>query len=171
MFFSLGKMAAGGRGAVTVLLVYCLLTKISKPIHVDPVRMVGNIFPLLNLNDNPSKYEDLGYKQTNNDLAKASTGYGTYTLAVTLVYPLLYNKFTKKTKSTTPTQSPLTTGLIIAICLILSGDIHPCPGPHHFKTPGEANPRAEDKHATHTLQVRSGTSPCSSAQYLDPLLW
>lgn len=72
-------MAAGGRGAVTVLLVYCLLTKILKPIHVDPVRMVGNIFPLLHLNDNPSKYEDLGYKQTNNDLAKASTGYGTYT--------------------------------------------------------------------------------------------
>jgi len=35
-------MAAGGRGAVTVLLDYCLLTKILKPVHVDPARMVGN---------------------------------------------------------------------------------------------------------------------------------
>lgn len=113
--------------AVTAVSVYCLLINFAKPIYVDSARMVGNITPSLYLNDKTSKYEGLNYKQTNHDMAKASFVYGTYTPAVTLVYPSLYKRITRRTKP--PTRLTQSNALIIAICLMLSGDIHPCPGP------------------------------------------
>lgn len=113
-------MAAGLSGAVTAVLVYCLLMNFAKPIYVDSAGMVANITPSLYLHDKTSKYEGLNHKQTNHDMAKASIGYGTYTLAVTLVYPSLYERITRRTKP--PTRLTQSNALIIAICLMLSRD-------------------------------------------------
>lgn len=63
------------------------------------------------------------------------------------------------------------TGLIVAICLMLFGYIHPCPGPHHFKTPGEAILLTEGASVIPTLQVCStGTAPCVCAHHSNSLL-
>jgi len=40
----------------------------------------------------------------------------------------------KRSKSVTRRHQSEALGLIIMICLLLSGDIHPCPGPHHAKS-------------------------------------
>lgn len=151
-----------------MLLIYCLLLNFIKPIHVDPTRRASNILLLLDLIDKPSYYKDLGYKPTNNELAKTNISNGTYILALTLVYPSLYNKMTRKTKTTTTNQSPLTTGLIILICLMLSSEVHPCPVPAHTEKLGEATP-AIDSCVIPTLQVCSTSLPqCSFGHHSNP---
>ncbi len=82
-----------------------------------------------------------------NNKAKPSIGYGKHLLATTLIYPSLYKQIWKKNKTTSRLQ--WTNALIITICLILSGDIHPCPGPHRV-TPEE---RPLEERDTTVLQV------------------
>ncbi len=66
---------------------------------------------------------------------------------MTLIYPSLYKQIRKKNKTTSRLQ--WTNALVITIFLILSGDIHPCPGPHRI-TPEEW---PVEEHATTVLQV------------------
>ncbi|KAJ8385627.1 hypothetical protein AAFF_G00184240 [Aldrovandia affinis] len=64
-------------------------------------------------------------------------GFGRHVIAVAFIYPSLYNRGTKHTKTVSKLQQSHT--LIITICLLLSGDIHQCPGP--LNKPAEDGPR------------------------------
>lgn len=69
------------------------------------------------------------------------------TLAIIIIFPALYKQIRKNTKTTSRLQ--WNNALIITICLILSGDIHQCPGLHHA-TPEE---RPVEEHTATVLQV------------------
>lgn len=82
-------------------------------------------------------------------------GYGKHALAVTFIYPSLYNRVKKHTKPATQLQ--LSDTLIITICLLLSGDIHPCPGPLHTIPGNEANITVDETWITTVSQDTAGS--------------
>ncbi len=125
-------MAAGALGVVTALLVYSLLFNFLSPINLSFFADHFNNHSLFN------RYEktfvnnaDWLVKQTYNALGNFR--HGKHTLAVTFIYPSLYKRVKIHSKSSTRRHQSKALGLIIMICLLLSGDIHPCPGPHHAK--------------------------------------
>ncbi len=81
-------------------------------------------------------------------------GYGKHALALTFIYPSLYNRMKKHTKP--PAMLRYSDALIIRICLLLSGDIHPCPGPLHVGPEIEASIPADATCNTAVSQVRTG---------------
>ncbi|KAK7898708.1 hypothetical protein WMY93_019561 [Mugilogobius chulae] len=118
-------MAAGASGAAFALLSYCLLLNILKPDDVVWTQNSSDINYQRHANNSIFAFEDLSHKQTNH--VKAKVGFGKYALAMAFIYPSLYKRLTKRMKP--PARLQVTRTLIIAICLMISGDIHPCPGP------------------------------------------
>lgn len=72
-------------------------------------------------------------------------GLGKHVLAATLIHPHLYSEIRKHTKSALKPQQSL--ALVITICLLLSGDIHQCPGP--------TNPTSDNHHILTSNYCRS----------------
>ncbi|CAM4529999.1 unnamed protein product [Leuciscus chuanchicus] len=58
----------------------------------------------------------------------SSLGYGKTIVAITFVFPSLMTSFKKRLKKQ-PERSSQGETLIIILCLLLSGDVHQCPGP------------------------------------------
>lgn len=73
-------------------------------------------------------------------------GFGRYVLARTFIHPCFFNRVTKSSKTILKPQQSLQ--FIIAICLLLSGDIHQCPGPINFP----------EQDGTQTAPTHSGSS-------------
>ncbi len=127
-------MAAGALGVVTTLLVYSLLFNfLRSPINLVFLRIILiTIHSLFNGYDKTFfNNADWLVKQTYNALG--NFGHGKHTLALTFIYPSLYKRVKIHSKSSTRRHQSKALGQIIMICLLLSGDIHPCPGPHHAK--------------------------------------
>ena len=110
-------------GVVTAFLIYALLSNFLRPVDINPLQ---NIY---------ANNADLLHQQTNQN--HGNFGHGKHTRAVSLILPSLYNRLKKNTKP--PTRLQQSNALFITICLLLSGDIHPCPGPNH----AEANITAD----------------------------
>lgn len=146
-------MAAGRTGAITTLLVYGLFFNFVRPNNINSLKKPVGINPL------PSFYRygkyannaDLLGQQTNNGMA--NFGYGKHTLTVRFIFPSLYKSVKKRRKTTTRLRH--SDALIIMICLMLSGDIHPCPGPLHTNPGKEVNTTVDVTCNTSISQVRS----------------
>ncbi|XDV19047.1 hypothetical protein PO909_024621, partial [Leuciscus waleckii] len=85
-------------------------------------------------------------------------GFGRYALAVTLIHPHLFSQARRRVYKTV-LQQQQSLAFIIGICLLLSGDIHQCPGP--LSAPAQTGPRISSTHSrsnTGNLQV---CSPCT----------
>lgn len=80
-------------------------------------------------------------------------GYGRHALTATFIFPSLY--FRAKRHSKPPARLQHSDALIIIICLLLSGNIHPCPGPFNIKMELEDSIIADTIHTTTVLQVRT----------------
>ncbi len=125
-------MAAGALGVVTTLFVYSLLFNFLSPINLSFFADHFNNHSLFNGYEKTCvNNADWLVKQTYNALG--NFGHGKHTLAVTFIYPSLYKRVKIHSKSSTRRHQSKALGQIIMICLLLSGDIHPCPGPHHAK--------------------------------------
>ncbi len=123
-------MVAGALGVVTTLLVYSLLFNFLSPINLSFFADHFNNHSLFNGYEKTFvNNADWLVKQTYNALG--NFGHGKHTLAVTFIYPSLYKRVKIHSKSSTRRHQSKALGLIIMICLLLSGDIHPCPSPHH----------------------------------------
>lgn len=117
----------GGRsvtGAVVALLLYTLLLKIVQPVNVNAIQQSLNN-KYANTTEDPITHGTHQYKQTNK--VQLVFGYVEYVLAATLQFPQWYNPRKKTAKSSCRRHS--NEAVIIAICLLLPGDIHQCPGP------------------------------------------
>lgn len=91
-------------------------------------------------------------------------GFGRYALAVTLIHPHLFSQARGRVYKTV-LQQQQSLAFIIAICLLLSGDIHQCPGP--LSAPAQTGPRVSSTHSrsnTGNLQV---CPPCTQNYTLE----
>lgn len=138
------KMAVGREGVVTALLIYGLLVIFLRPFNT-------NLFPNF-YGKTYANNADLLSQKTNQ--AVGNFGYGKHALALTFICSSLYNRMTKHTKP--PTMLQHSDALIITICLLLSGDIHPCPGKLHAGPEIEASVLANTARNTAVSQVRTG---------------
>ena len=136
-----GRAGAGRAGAVTALfsiqLVY-FLSPANNILFMKPVDMnqFSNVYGKVGLLVNKA---DFLSQQTNQ--AMGNVGFGKHVLATTFVYPSLYLRLKKHFKP--PTQLRQSDALLITICLLLSGDIHPCPGPLHSEPVNQNNITAD----------------------------
>lgn len=135
-------MVAGALGGATALLIYSLLINflspgyfISASIHTDDQSSFNRFEKILVNHSNRST------QQTNNVMG--NFGHGKHVLVVTFIHPSLYKRVKKHSKPTTRLQQR--EALIITICLLLSGDIHPCPGPglHHARLLNNLDPTSD----------------------------
>lgn len=139
--------APGVAGIAAALFAYAILA--NNFLYID----TGQI-----LNDS---YSSNSIELTSGDTAtiKATKhfGLGRYVLAVTFMYPHLHSKVRKYSKSVLKSQQSL--ALIITICLLLSGDIHQCPGPTTGPTSDSPHIIASNhsKSTAGNLQVRNFT--------------
>lgn len=114
-------MADGRSGVVAALLLYTLIVKFVHPANGSFKRSHNNI-DLKNNNDN---YEHgIFYKQTN--IINCISGYGEYAFSITF---LTTRRFYRRKLEGTVRKQLHNNAVIIAICLLLSGEIHQCPGP------------------------------------------
>ncbi|KAK7945179.1 hypothetical protein WMY93_000907 [Mugilogobius chulae] len=122
-------MAAGGTGAVTALLLYTLVINFRPPtLNSDFGHLITRQKQQYFYHKPLNKSLDYFYNHRHfPSHAGTNIGFGKHLLAVSLVFPSLYRQSNRKTNKSTSQQ--WTNTLIITICLILSGDIHPCPGP------------------------------------------
>ncbi|KAK7891503.1 hypothetical protein WMY93_023466 [Mugilogobius chulae] len=133
--------APGAVGVVTALFMYVLTCNMC---NRDPGLLIKKVSY-----DNTKPPST--YKLTR---AQKHVGFGKYALAATFIYPQLFSRASMHTKTTLKPQQSLS--FIIAICLLLSGDIHQCPGPlnsstnHPIATP-EDNRSMIDNLQVHTL--------------------
>lgn len=120
-------MAGARSGAVVALLLYTLLLKFIQPTNINPFKQsLNNKYAnIIHNNDKLISHWIYRYKQTNK--IHGVFGYGEYTLAILFKTPNRYNRRVKRIKTTCKQQT--SQAVIIAICLLLSGDIHQCPGP------------------------------------------
>lgn len=119
---------------MAALLVYSLILNFLRPanvsidtnvtslklVHIDPFL---SFYGRLNINN-----ANLLGEQTNQSLG--NFGFGKHALATTFIFPYLHQRIQKRT---TPNKQKQGDNLIILICLLLSGDVHPCPGPLHIE--------------------------------------
>ena len=139
---------------MTALLVYGLLCNSfsflkSSDVLNSSLKLV-DIDPFLKYygHFNLSFKADLPDHQTNT----GNVGYGKHILTTTFVFPSLFNTAKKCPKPSTRIQQG--DALIIMICLLLSGDVHPCPGPTH-KEQGNGSISAEATCNSTVSQVRA----------------
>ncbi|KAK7877256.1 hypothetical protein WMY93_032031 [Mugilogobius chulae] len=87
-------------------------------------------------------------------------GFGKYALAATFIHPYLHKRANGCTKTALKPQQSL--AFIIFISLMLSGDIHQCPGPinNSTTTEGSQDVNTNVRSATNNLQVLSLSIPC-----------
>uniref|UniRef100_A0AAV2LPA0 Uncharacterized protein n=1 Tax=Knipowitschia caucasica TaxID=637954 RepID=A0AAV2LPA0_KNICA len=76
-------------------------------------------------------------------------GFGKHALLSTFIHPYLYSKATKLSKTGLKQQQSLM--FIVAITLLLSGDIHQCPGPNNIPVTEGRN--INNRSTTANLQV------------------
>ncbi len=79
-------------------------------------------------------------------------GYGRHILAVTFIFPSLFYRVKELFKP--PARLQHSDAIIIILCLLLSGDIHPCPGPSHSKMEQDDSIMVDTIH-TSISQVRT----------------
>lgn len=86
-------------------------------------------------------------------------GFGRGALAATFIHPYFYNRAIRGTKTILKPQQSL--AFVIAICLLLSGDIHQCPGSVNniLPTEGPYVNTANSRSTAGNLQVRSQSIP------------
>lgn len=132
-------MASGRAGAAIALLAYGLVLTFLRPVSTNtflncvkfnPQHLYGKLFP------------------NNIDF-----GYGRHVLAVTFIFPSLYYRVKKHSKP--PARLRHSDALIIIFCLLLSGDIHPCPGPFHTKMAEDVSIMADTIHTSTVSKVRT----------------
>lgn len=114
-------MAEAGRtGALLALFTYCCLLKLvdTGPNFVDP---------------GPRYSKDTGW---NSDSFK-HFGYGNFALLSAFLYPNWHNHVKQHARRRTAPRRQHFEASIITICLLMSGDIHQCPGPFPTSKPGE----------------------------------
>ncbi|KAK7922272.1 hypothetical protein WMY93_009174 [Mugilogobius chulae] len=151
-------MAAGATGAVLALLLYSLFMNFFKSDHVVPGWHFGYNTKISETVSQRDYAHASFYKQTQ---IRTIFGYGNYALAVSLLYRSTYKRILKRAKPST--RQPINKTLLITICLMLSGDIHPCPGPHHAKSPELATIAAKPGGATRDIPI---LQVCSFGQML-----
>lgn len=154
-----GMMAAGTAGVVTALLVYSLFFNLLCPVDF-------NLFAEHSANYNAQSKKlvniaDRLIKQIHN--ISGNFGLGKHIVAVTFIFPFLHNRVKSQTKSSTRLYQNEALGLIIMICLLLSGDVHPCPGPHYAKPENFSdfisNPISSQWHAEGPRALQCGYVP------------
>lgn len=133
----------GVAGIAAALFAYALLT--NNFFYTD----TGQILNANNIK--PTSVDTVTIKATKH------FGLGRYVLAATFIHPHLYSKVRKHTKSVLKPHQSL--ALIITICLLLSGDIHQCPGPTTGPTSDSPHIIASNhsKSTAGNLQVRTFT--------------
>lgn len=137
--------APGTAGVVTALFIHVLLMSLSA--FSDTGQILTDSYDL-----RPSSSHLLIIKQANKHF-----GFGKHVLAATFIHPHLFGRLSTHTKTTLKPQQTL--AFIIAICLLLSGDIHQCPGPLNCPTDeNHVNTTANNRSIIDNLQV---FSPCS----------
>ncbi|ROL47706.1 hypothetical protein DPX16_0335 [Anabarilius grahami] len=114
-------MAVGCSGVLVALLLYTLFVKFTLPIEIFHTKDTICNTILNNWYDK----EVYWHEQTNK--INGIFGDGEYTLTVTLAISNHYYQ-RRKCKETLCKKST-NNAMIICICLLLSGDIHQCPGP------------------------------------------
>ena len=152
-------MSAGRAGAVTALLVYSLLLNFLSP--------ANNILLMkpVDMKQFSTVYGNADFLSQQTNQAIGNFGFGKHVLATTIVYPSLYLRLKKHFKP--PTQLRQSDALLITICLLLSGDIHPCPGPLHSEPVNQNNITADVTCHTTLSQVStlcSDTLPFDQVQ-------
>lgn len=119
-----GKMAAPGvAGIAGALFAYALLTNTF--FYTETSHILNDSYSSNSITK-PISVDFVIIKVTKH------LGLGKHVLAATFIHPYLYSEKRKHTKSALKPQQSL--ALIITICLLLSGDIHQCPGPTNGPT-------------------------------------
>ena len=114
-------MACGGIGISIALLLYTILLNFTScPDHKSNIKSKVS-------NDGQNAFIPSCTKETN-AMWQPTLGYGKLVLQQTFLFPCWANDNKRKQNKTSFNRTRAEM-LVIAICLLLSGDIHQCPGP------------------------------------------